>query len=379
MSKAKRWGVGLLTGVLGMSALTHEKPSNQEKPTAQIKQEDYSAPEENLRMPQIISSAEASEQPRVKGVNQLEPMTSELCLLHNENTEHVHACLDEVAEMVKEHRYGSEVQERRYFSIVEKKAAWNRIQTWIHETSEKTGVPKQILIGMGFIESQFLSRAARKDTKVFGAFQMKLEVARAAARDSKEVFGKQIIVNSGADLYATKTAIQLAALEMRRLHDIYGQWDLAAVAYAGGHGALEKKLKEVDPELNCGQNDWRDMERHHKTGTLARKERDKLLKKAKRGKMSPEDKKALRLAVLKHEQSARAYKEAKARWRSARDQLAEELWNRKLSAIALYDHAKAKGESVPHSITYALALDDIAERARIWGEKGERIVESEKE
>lgn len=64
-----------------------------------------------------------------------------------------------------------------------------------------------------------------------------------------------------------------------------------------------------------------------------------------------------------------AYTKAKNAWKKKRADLPKKLADAGVTVLALYEHEKAKGGDMPHSITYPLALDNIAERAYQQGEE----------
>lgn len=282
---------------------------------------------------------------------------------HNVSVEKMQAALEDASEIVRSNRYGDEKNEAKYFSVCHDTDRWASIQKSIHYASEKTGVPEYVLTAIGLIESQFNEDASRSDTKVYGPYQMTLETAEEAAKDAKECFGFPIEVNSTEDLKETKTAVRLAALRLRALEKRYGQLSLAIMDYAGGRVSLEQKMKEAFPNVDFGEKDWADMQRHHLAERQAQKKRDEMLKQMKQGRGTDHDHQALRQTVHVFEAAGLAYTKAKNSWKEKRAVLPRTLANAGVTVLALYEHEKAKGGDVPHSITYPLALDAIAARA----------------
>ncbi|MCX6714997.1 MAG: transglycosylase SLT domain-containing protein [Candidatus Uhrbacteria bacterium] len=282
---------------------------------------------------------------------------------HKVPLDKMQAALESAAELIRSHRYGDAKNEEKYFGACRDTERWASIQKSIHYASEKTGVPERVLIAMGLIESQFKEEAERSDTSVYGPYQMTLETAQEAAKDAKACFEFPIEVNTSDDLKETKIAVRLAALRLHALEKQYGQLGLAIIDYAGGRVGLEQKIKEAFPKIDLGEKDWTDMQRHHAAELQAQKQRDAILKRMKGGRVTDVDRQALRRAIGAFEAAGMAYTKAKVSWKQKRADLPKVLSDAGVTALALYEHEKAKGGEVPHSITYPFALDAIAERA----------------
>lgn len=298
------------------------------------------------------------------------PIEAEL-RAQNAPADKIQAALQDAADLVQSHRYGDAKNEERYFAACRDKDRWAQIQKSAHFASEKTGVPERILLAMGLMESQFRENASRSDTNVYGPYQMTLATAKDAAKDAEACFGFPIKVDSVEDLKDTKTAVRLAALDLRSREKEYGQLGLAIIGYAGGRVSLEKKIKEAFPDIDLGAKDWADMQRHHLAEHRAQKQRDAIFMRMKGGRVSDADRKELRKVIGLFEAAGAAYKKAKKAWKEKRDNLPKTLADAGVTALALYEHEKAKGGDVPHSITYPLALDDLAERAERHAEAEE--------
>ena len=277
--------------------------------------------------------------------------------------EKMRAAMDDAAELIRSHRYSDAKNEEKYFAACRDTKRWAEIQKSIQYASEKTGVPERVLIAMGLIESQFKEDAARSDTDVHGPYMLMRETAKDAAKGAQACFGFPIEVNTVEDLKETKTAVRLAALSLKEGREIYGDLGLAIIRFAGGRVGLEQKIKEAFPNVDLGAKDWADMERHHAAEGQAQKQRNAILKRMKGGSASDTDRKALRQAVGAFEAAGAAYTKAKIVWKQKRADLPRVLKDAGVTAVALYEHEKAKGGDVPDSITYPLALDDIATRA----------------
>ncbi len=353
MSKEYRFFPKIVAGLLavgGIAALAEREapPVKQESPVKEV--------ETPVQKKEEISEEE-------KQFRAEHPIEAELRAAHVSEAD-AHAALQDAAELIRSHRYEGVAQEETYFAACKDAETWKQVKQHIHEASEKTGVPERVLIAMGFIESQFKEQAERKDTQVYGPYQMTLETARESAKEAEACFGTKMEVQGVKDLKDTKTAVRLAALRLRTLKKRYGQLGLAIVGYAGGHVGLEKKIKEAFPDVDLGGKDWSDMERHHKAEGEAQKLRDRILARMKRGRGTDADRAALRAAVRTFEAAGQAYTKAKASWKQKRAALPIALSEAGVNLHALYAFEKKRGGDVPHSLTYPLALDDIAERAR---------------
>ena len=227
--------VAVMLGIGGLSAMTareSQKPVLEKAPTI--------LPEEKEVHPELDPVFVAEH-----------PMEAELLKCHVEQ-ESIQASFTEAGELIRSHRYGDSVNEKKYFDACRTPEQWEPIQKSIQFASEKTGVPEQVLIAMGFIESKFDESAERKDTHVYGPYQMTLETAQEAAKDARACFGFPIEVTSVEDLKETKTAVRLAALRLRSLTKQYGQLGLAIIDYDSGRVELEHKIKEAFPAIDLG-------------------------------------------------------------------------------------------------------------------------------
>ena len=283
---------------------------------------------------------------------------------HKVDTDKMRAALDEASESIRAHRYGDAKNEEEYFGACRDVKRWQGIENSIKYAAEKTGVPESVLTAMGFIESQFDESAERSDTKVYGPYQMTLETAKLAAKDARECFGFPIEVKTVKDLRDTKKAVQLAALHLRAKQKQYGdrQLGLAIIDFAGGH--VEKRIHDADPKIDLGEKDWKDMERHHLAEGQFQKQRDELLKRIKQGRASDQDRKTLRHVVGQFEAAGIAYKKAKSSWAEKRQKLPKALEDAGITALSLYERAKAKGEKLPDAMIYPFALDQISADAQ---------------
>jgi len=298
------------------------------------------------------------------------PIEAELRALHV-SPDVMRTAMNDAAELIRSHRYGDAKNEETYFAACRDTERWAEIQKSAEYASEKTGIPKRVLLAMGLMESQFRENASRSDTDVHGPYQMTLATAKDAAKNAGACFGFPIKVDSVEDLKETKTAVRLAALDLKSRKKEYGQLGLAIIGYAGGRVALEKKIKEAFPEVDLGAKDWSEMQRHHLAERTAQKQRDGIFMRMKGGRVSDVDRKELRKVVGLFEAAGAAYIKAKKAWKEKRDNLPKTLADAGVTAISLYEHEKAKGGEVPHSITYPLALDDLAERAERHAEAKE--------
>lgn len=361
MSKEYRFLPKIVAGLLaigGVGALVEHKTENQK----------VENPEASVGVPLLNTHEKGKEQKQIRPEQDPKfcaehPIEAEL-RAHAVSIDKMHAALDDAAESIRSKRYGDTKNEEKYFAVCRDVEHWESIQKSIHFASEKTGVPERVLVAMGLIESQFDESAKRSDTKVYGPYQMTLETAQEAAKDAKECFGFPIVVKTVEDLKETKTAVRLAALRLRSLQKQYGQLGLAVIDYAGGRVSLEKKIKEAFPNVDLGEKDWKDMERHHLAERHAQKQRDELLKRMRQGRASEQDRKILSKTVDQFETAGIAYTKAKKAWNEKRQNLATTLRDAGVTAFSLHEHEKAKGSDIPDSIVYPLALDDIGENAQ---------------
>ncbi len=288
---------------------------------------------------------------------------------HKQSQENIVFAMTEAAKNVQKNRYHDATQEKKYFSACRDVETWALTEKKIQDASKKTGVPERILIGIGFIESQFKEKVDRQDTDVHGPYQMTFDTALEAAKDATACFGSAIELNSTDDLHNTDTAVKLAALRLRALQKKYGQFGLAILDYASGSVSLERKIKEAFPKVDLGTDDWNEMVRHHIAERKAQKQRDEILTRMKQGRSSDTDRQALRQAVRTFEMAGFAYTKAKKIWKQKRELLPTTLADAGVTVLALYEHAEKKKQEIPESILYTLALDDIAAKAHVHAQE----------
>jgi hypothetical protein len=226
----------IVAGILAMSGVAILAEQGATKPV-----ETASVPEKipEKKVPMVVKEVRIEQDPQFRVEH---PVEAEL-RAHNVSHDKMQAALDDAAELIRSHRYGDSVNEEKYFAACRDKDRWSHIQKSAHFASEKTGVPERVLLAMGLMESQFRENASRSDTEVYGPYQMTLSTAKDAAKDAEACFGFPIEVNSVEDLKDTKTAVRLAALDLRHREKEYGQLGLAIIGYAGGRVSLEKKSK----------------------------------------------------------------------------------------------------------------------------------------
>ncbi len=273
------------------------------------------------------------------------------------------------AGLVEDNRFKGEANERNYFEACYDEARWKEIQTYASEASQKTGVPKDILIAMGFIESGFQPSLSRSDTKVYGPLQMTLNAGKKAAEESKKIYGKEIKVESSEDLMEIKNGLKLAAIHLKNLEEKYGQWGLAVAAYSSGAGALERKIADEFPDVDVGASDREEMKQAAADGIKAKKTLGKLLLVKKSGSISRQQEKELSKVRAELSRARGQYKESEKLWREKLAKMPETFRKSGINIFTLFDSIQKKGEKIPHSLSYPLALDSISSKAKSHVEK----------
>jgi len=284
-------------------------------------------------------------------------------------------------ELVRDNRFPNAEEEKKTFQVVYDQEKWKSHLKSIRFASEKTGVPLRVLIAMGFIESKFDPKAVNTKTMVYGPYQMKLATAQQVARSAKEVYGFPIKVESEEDLKDVKTGVRLAALYLKQLKSQYGQLGLAIAAYSSGDKTLEDKIEKAFPKTDLGAKEWKEMERFHLAETKAKQTYDQLLKLMNTGMASNDQLREMRKVAKEFSAQTEAYKKAKATWLKKRSSLAQTWQNDGVTLLGLYAHAKKSESVVPHSLSYPLALDQIAALAHKHAELAkvpQKVVKSEK-
>ncbi len=272
---------------------------------------------------------------------------------------------------VASHRFKNDAREKDYFEACYDKTRWKEIQTFSSVASEKTGVPQELLISMGFIESRFKPSLSRKDTKVYGPLQMTLTAGKKAAKESKAVYGTEIKVDSPEDLMAIKHGLKLAAIHLKNLGDKYGQWGLAVAAYSSGSGSLDKKIASEFPDVDFGASDRQTMKDSVARAAKAKKTMGKLLLIKKSGNLTKQQSKALEKARAELSSARKQYRESKKLWRTKLNQMPQTLKDSGVNIFTIFDRIQDRGDKIPHSLTYPLALDSISDKAKAHVEKSE--------
>lgn len=271
--------------------------------------------------------------------------------------------------LVARHRFKNEDREADYFEACYDKENWKEIKTYAAKASEKTGVPQDLLISIGFIESRFKPSLSRKDTKVYGPLQMTLDTGKKAAKESETIYGKEIIVDGPEDLMTIKNGLMLAAIHLKNLEAKYGQWGLAVVAYSSGEGSLEKKINSEFPDVDIGASDRSQMRTAFESATKAKKTVTKLLLVKKSGNLIKQQVVALEKARAELTEARTKYRELEKLWRDKLAKMPETLRKSGVNVFTLFDEFQSRGDNLPHSLTYPLALDSISQKANIHAEK----------
>ena len=281
-----------------------------------------------------------------------------------EQLTHLSHAFDVANRLIRVHRYPDKIQEKKYYAACYDLAQWSEMEKSLELASNKTGIPVNALKAIGFLESQMHTDASRKDTKVDGAFQMTLETAKRAATHAKAIFGTEISVIAKEDLQDFETSAKLAALELKTLKERYGQLDLAMVAYSSSETALKEKIKASFPDIDFGEAEWKQMKQHHEAETVANATYKKLLHLEKAKNVKAEHRDAMIQAMKIVTAEGEAYKKSFAKWKKIQTDLPSTLEKAGVNLLSLFDAAENVGE-VPHSLTYALAVDGVAKNANI--------------
>jgi hypothetical protein len=272
---------------------------------------------------------------------------------------------------VASHRFKNEAREKDYFEACYDKARWKEIQTYSLKASEKTGVPQELLISMGFIESRFKPMLSRTDTKVYGPLQMTLNAGKKAARESKAIYGTEIKVDKKEDLMDIKNGLMLAAIHLKNLGEKYGQWGLAVAAYSSGSGALDKKLMSEFPNVDFGASDREEMKTAASKARKAKKTMGTLGIVKRSGKITSQQTKAYDKARADLSAARKQYRESEKLWRSKLEKMPQTLKDLGINISTLFNRIRGRGDKIPHSLTYPLSLDSISSKAKNHAEKNQ--------
>ncbi len=282
----------------------------------------------------------------------------------DEQLQHLSHSLDVANRLIRDKRYPDKIQEKKYFGACYDLVKWSAMEKSLELASNKTGIPINALKAIGFLESQMHTNASREDTNVDGAFQMTLETAKRAAIHAKAVFGSEITIETKDDLKDFETSAKLAALELKTLKDRYGQLDLAMVAYSSSETALKEKIKAAFPEIDFGEKEWKEMKQHYEAETVANATYKKFVHLEKLKNVKSEHHDAMIQAMKIVTTEGEAYKKSFAKWKKIQTELPATLEKAGVNVLSLFDAAEKTGD-VPHSLTYALAVDDVAKNATI--------------
>lgn len=202
-----------------------------------------------------------------------------------------------------------------------------------------------------------------------------MQITRATADDTVKIasklYGRDIQLTSDEDLFDPELNMQLGAAHIYVLEKRLGQLGLAIAAYASSESALYEKLSEAFPEIDFGQDDWKEMQKQHDAQITTHEAYIKLVELSKTDHSKKTDHEAVLKSYKAFSDSVNAYKTAKESWSAKRAMIPVELKNSDATILTLFESIVADG-SVPHSITYPPALDDLALRMRRHVENAKR-------
>lgn len=269
-----------------------------------------------------------------------------------------------IEDMIEDRRFANDKEKARYFDALLDESRKKKIVHAIKSAARCTGVPEEVLLGIGLIESRWNQDAERKDTEVYGPMQMKLSTAQTMAKrinGNQLRFGKQEIeINKPKDLQEDiDTAVLLAAEYLRKLYLKYGQWGLAVAAYSSGEGALDAKIKAFFPEIEFGAGATQKRENHSKALTKLKEERRKYQEQL----LHDPDNTMIKKMIEEINRQWRAHNEGYARHNAeeqkAANNLPEELARHGVCAQTLCMKDEESSDDEKHSLQYPLMLDTL--------------------
>ncbi len=273
--------------------------------------------------------------------------------------------LQNAEEYVRGNLYKNPKDEQKYFSACYETEQWGHIKETAAFVSEKTGMPADALLAMGFIETQFDERAEHiqenENNSAFGTHQFTVRTAQRISKRAKAMYGFEIPVNSKEDLFNTKTSLLLAGLLFHENRGHYGQDGLAIATHASSNTSVEHLIESSFP-VDLGTSDWKKMETLHAQEVEFHDAYNALTEQYKSGDERV-SKSELRLAYKKFEDTANAYKKVKASWKGKRAQTSKILRDAGVNLATLHARLEKKGD-VPFFITYAFAVDGVAKTMR---------------
>ncbi len=269
--------------------------------------------------------------------------------------------MEVASDLVASHRYTNEKSEKEYFAVCYDTEKWNKIVKIAEFASEKTKIPLQVILAMGFIESKMNPRAKNEKTGAIGIMQIKRGAADDAAKLTKQIYGFEIKITSDKDLFDPEINIQLGAVHLSLLEKRLGQLGLAIAAYSSSESVLYEKLSKAFPEIDFGEDDWKEMQKQHDAQIATHEDYMKLVKIAKTDHATKFDHEVMLKSYKAFSDAVNAYKAAKKSWMTKREAIPKELEISDVTILTLFESIEAEGD-IPHSITYALAIPDVSKR-----------------
>ncbi len=271
----------------------------------------------------------------------------------------------EVQREMTQERFTNKKQEEKYFGRLKKEHGGDNIRAIVQGASTLTGVPEDLLIAIGCIESQWNREAENTVTKVYGPMQMKLATARSVAVWMNEKHDLHIVIQTEQDLKNLHNGVYLAAGYLEQQYEKYGKWDLVAAAYASGPAVLDDKIQAIFP-IDFGEESARQRAVHSK-GIKEAKDRIDVLKE-KKNRTAAEDiqLRAARKAWAEHNDAYALYH---AKELAAYKKIPTELARYGVSAytLSMPDVCSEDGETCgfpeKHSLEYAVSVDGVVKHA----------------
>ncbi len=130
--------------------------------------------------------------------------------------------------------------ERKYFERVFNESFENKQQV-LFDAAQEFDVPPELLQAVCYHESGCHPGSVNEGSGATGYMQFLPDTAKAMGLK----IDKKHKIDERRDL---KKSARAAAQYLSQLHDRFGQWGLALVAYSGGGGKLSRRLRESFPE-----------------------------------------------------------------------------------------------------------------------------------
>ena len=366
MANHKRFLGEIFSGLLALSNVA-DTPSV-EKPRVEVKIQEFDKVEQKENGPEMDPNFRIEHPLEAEMRLQMHGLSEEKKDARIELMKHAMGIANE---LVASHRYTNEKSEKEYFAVCYDSEKWDKLVEVAEFASEKTKVPSQVILAMGFIESKMNPGAKNEETGAIGLMQITRATADDTVKIASKLYGREIKITSDEDLLDPELNMLLGAARLYVLNERLGQIGLAIAAYASSESALYEKLSKAFPEMDFGQDDWKEMKKQHDLKIKTHEDYMKLVKLSKTDHSKKTDHEAVLKSYKAFSDSVNAYKSAKELWSAKRAMIPEELKNSDATILTLFESIETDG-FVPHSITYPPALDDLANRMRRHVENAKR-------